>query len=446
MAIGTALGILALAGAALAVTIYTISAIASSGTQSNIITGSIVASWGQGVELQRGRYVYSLFQAANADNQTMTARGITQSGTTLTNSASSTTIFNGTADFDPYARGQAAGIVRLNDTQVAMIAPIVGTGNEFKICTYDGGTNNITIDFSVNDGDTNNYIDRGPQFSVINKPSANVYTIAGTGITKPNAYPYVRIWDLDTDAETITSRGILYPMGTSGTGNGFTQLVNLGVVGGKYCFAIFYAKGVTATGPLYYAVYEYNSSTNTLVEVVGDTLYRSGSAYIRVNIPWEIDDGRGALMYFDWVNYDVEITTCIWDGTTFTIGTPSTFGDTNKRGLDYTISRYYDGQGDSKTQYIICAGFWNSGANSGDAMLFPAFYDFDTNTWDVSKFDTADSEIVIEDPGTPSNSSRVLKPYIGLADKDNGAVITITFRADGTFRGVTQNNFTTTNT
>jgi len=446
MAIGTALGILALAGAALAVTIYTISAIASSGTQSTIITGTLVASWGQGAELQRGRYVYSFFQAANANNQTMTARGITQSGTTLTNSASSTIIFNGTADFDPYSRGQAASIVRLNDTQVAMMAPIVGTGNEFKICTYNGGTNNITIDFSVNDGDTNNYIDRGPKFSVINKPSANVYTIAGVGVTKPNAYPYVRVWDLDTDAETITSRGILYPMGTSGTGNGFSQLVNLGVVGGKHCFAIFYAKGVTATGPLYYAVYEYNSSTNTLVEVVGDTLYRSGSAYITADIPWEIDNGRGVLMYSDWVNYDVEITTCIWDGTTFTVGTPSSFGNATKRGFHMTIRKYYDGQGDSKTQYIMVTGFFNSGVNTADVIVFPIFYDFDTNTWDVSKFDTADSEIVIEDPGTPSNNGRALKPYIGLADKDNGAVISIIFRGDGTFRGVIQNNFTTTNT
>ena len=446
MGLGVTLGIIALSATAIA--IYTISAIASSGTQSNIYTGGVSnLIIGRGVELQLGRYIYIFCQISNANNQTMTARGISQSGTTLTNSTSTTAIFNGTADFDPYSRGQAMGMLRLTDTQAVMVAPIVGTGNEFKICTYDGGTNNITIDFSVNDGDTSNYIDREPNFAVINKPSANVYTIAGTGVTKPSAYPYARVWDLDIDAQTITTRGILYPMGTSGTGNGQQQLVNLGTVGGKHCFAIFYAKGVVAAGPLYYAVYEYNSSTNTLVEVVGDTLYKAGTHYCSADIPWKIEDGMGILMHLDRVNNDVEITTCIWDGTTFTVGTPSSFGDATKQGLTHTIRKYYDGAGDSKTQYIIGAGFWNSGVNTGDVMLFPAFYDFDTNTWDVSKFDTTDSKIVLEDPSNPTSAQSFLCPLIGLEDKDNGAIVSShRTGANTTFRGITQNNFTITNT
>ena len=114
-----------------------------------------------------------------------------------------------------------------------MVSPAVGTGNVFKVCTYTGGTSNVTIDFTVNDGDTSNYIDRGTQFTVINEPSANVYTLAATGLTRSGAFPYVRVYDLDISGQTITQRGILYPRGISGTGHGGAHMINLGEVGGK---------------------------------------------------------------------------------------------------------------------------------------------------------------------------------------------------------------------
>ncbi len=425
----------------------TLSAVGGAGTQTNIITGtSNVNIVGRGVELQRGRYIYILCQAANADNQTMTARGITQSSGTLTNSASTTTIFNADADFDPYARGQAMGMLSLNDTQAVMIAPQEGIGNVFKVCTYDGGTNNVTIDFTVNDGDTANYVDRVPNFAVINTPSQNVYTIASVGLTRSGAFPYARVWDLDTDAQTITSRGILYPMGVSGSGNGQQQLVNLGTVGGKHCFAIFYAKQASSTGVLYYAVYEYNSSTNTLVEVVGDTLYKSGSNHCTADIPWKIEDGKGIITYLDRVAFDTEISTCIWNGTTLTIGTPATFGNTNERGLDIAIRKYYDVCGESTTKYLLGVGLWSSGTNTGDFILFPAFYDPDTNTWDVTEYNTANSDIIIEDPSNPSGGRSLNTPFIGLEDNDNGAVVSIMrTMGNNNFRGVTQNTFTITN-
>ena len=431
----------------LGVTSRVLNGISAIGTKTDIITGtSSTAIFGRGTELQRGRYVYFLGQASNADNQTMTARGITQSGATLSNSASSTIIFNNTADFDPYGRGQAGGILRLNDSQCIMVAPIVGTGNVFNICTYDGGTNNISIDFTINDGDTNNYIDRQPNFALL-KVTGSVYTIASVGLTKGGAFPYARVWDLDTSAQTITPRGILYPMGTSGSGNGQQQLVNLGVVNGLYCFAIFYAKSAMSTGPLYYAVYEYNSSTNTLTEAIGDTLYKSGSNRLEVDIPWFIENGKAPIMYLDTVNFDTEITTCIYDGSTFTIGATSSYGGTLKKGLFTAIRKYYDGTDDSKTQYIISASLWNSSFASGDVYVFPAYYDPSTNTWDVSKFDTTDSKIILEDETNPSSGAPINCLFIGQVDVDNGAVVGgVRTGGNTSFRGVRQNNFTISNT
>ena len=430
--------------------VASISGITNAGTQSNIITGGNDANInGRGVELQLGRYVYILAQAGNADDQDLTAIGVTQSGSTLTTSSSSSTtaVFNGTADFDPYARGQAFGMIRLTDSKCVMICPEVGTGNVFKVCTYNGGTNNVTIDFTVNDGDTNNYIDRLPKFAVINNPSANVYTIASVGLTKAGAFPYARVWDLDISSQTVTSRGILYPMGTSGSGNGMSQLVNLGTVGGKHCFAIFYAKAATATGVLYYAVYEYNASTNTLVEAIGDTLYKSGSNHLMGDIPWSIEDGKAPLMYLDRINYDVELTTCIWNGTTLTVGTPSSFGDTNKRGLEHALRKYYNGEEDSKTEYILGTAFWSSGSSTGDVQVFPVYYDSSANTWDVSKFDSSDSDIVLEDASNPTSGHSMRQIFVGQVDTDHGIALSA-FRTQGIgtqFRGVAMNNFEITN-
>lgn len=432
----------------LAELVASISGIANAGTQSNIITGDNDANInGRGVELQLGRYVYIFAQAGNADNQDLVARGITQVGSTLTNSANTPKIFDGTADFDPYARGQAFGMIRLTDSKCVMMCAEVGTGNVFKVCTYNGGTNNVTIDFTVNDGDTNNYIDRLPRFAVINNPSANVYTIASTGLTKAGAFPYARVWDLDIDNQTVTSRGILYPMGTSGSGNGQNQLVNLGTVGGKHCFAIFYAKATTSAGVLYYAVYEYNASTNTLVEAIGDTLYASGSRQPMGDVPWGIEDGRAPFMCLDRVNYDVELTTCIWNGSTLTVGTPASFGNSSRRGLEHNLRKYYNGQEDSKTQYIMGVSFWESGSSTGDVEVFPVYYNSSANTWDVSKYNSSDSDIVLEDSTNPTSGHPMRQIFIGQADEDHGAAMSA-YRSMGAgpaFRGAVMNNFEITN-
>ena len=90
---------------ALLATASTLSAIASVGTQQNTITGtSSVQLNAWNVELKRGRYVTSIGQETNANNQNWTVTGLTQSSGTLTASSSTNVVFNGTADFDPYAR------------------------------------------------------------------------------------------------------------------------------------------------------------------------------------------------------------------------------------------------------------------------------------------------------------------------------------------------------
>jgi hypothetical protein len=357
--------------------------------------------------------------------------------------------FNGTADFDPYGRGQAAGIVRLTDEKFAMVCPEVGTGNVFKVCTYTGGANNVTIDFTINDGDTANYIDRGTQFIVINEPSANVYTLAATGLTRAGAFPYVRVYDLDISGQTVTQRGILYPRGTSGSGHGGAHIINLGEVGGKKCFASFYFTGGSSfSGVVHYAVYEYNTSTNTLVEVVGDTVFKTGTNqdgfYYFSDF---ITDGRGLMAFHDRTSNLSQINGTIWDGTTFTVGTAATFGSSSKQPLRLAIRKYFDGLSDSETQFLLAGGLFNSGSDTGDFILFPAVYNPAANTWDVSKFDTADSKVVLVDPSNPTSSD----PYRGYnliaqLDKDNGAMLTaMVTKANTSFRGTIANTFTTTN-
>jgi hypothetical protein len=428
----------------------TLSAIASVGTQQNVLTGINNTQTNQWpLELKLGRYISSLGQATNADNQDWTVTGLTQSGSTLTASATPLVAFNGTADFDPYGRGQAAGIVRLTDEKFAMVCPEVGTGNVFKVCTYTGGANNVTIDFTINDGDTANYIDRGTQFIVINEPSANVYTLAATGLTRAGAFPYVRVYDLDISGQTVTQRGILYPRGTSGSGHGGAHIINLGEVGGKKCFASFYFTGGSSfSGVVHYAVYEYNTSTNTLVEVVGDTLFKSGtnqdSLYYFADF---ITNGRGLMAFHDRTSNLSQINGTIWDGTTFTVGTAATFGSSSKQPLRLAIRKYFDGLSDSETQFLLAGGLFNSGSDTGDFILFPAVYNPAANTWDVSKFDTADSKVVLVDPSNPTSSD----PYRGYnliaqLDKDNGAMLTaMVTKANTSFRGTIANTFTTTN-
>jgi hypothetical protein len=437
-------------GALLAVA-STLSAIASVGTQQNTITeGNNANTNAWNLELKRGRYITSVGQATNADNQDWTVTGLTQSGGTLTASSSTNVVFNGTADFDPYARGQAGGMVRLTDEKFVMICPDTSVGNVFKVCTYTGGTSIVTIDFTINDSDTTNFIDRGTKFIVINEPSANVYTLAATGLTRAGAFPYVRVYDLDISGQTVTQRGILYPRGTSGSGHGGAQIANLGEVGGKKCFASFYLTGgSTFSGLLQYAVYEYNTSTNTLVEVVGDTVYKTGtnqdSLYYFSDF---ITDGTGLIGYYDRVANVANIAGCKWDGTTFTVGTNATFGTSgSKQPVSMGIRKYFDGISDSTTQFIMSGGFFNSGSNTGDVDIFPAVYNPSANTWDVSKFDTTDSKIIIEDPSNPTSSNPLRgATSIVQEDKDNGAILTsLITRGNTSFRGSVANTFTTTN-
>ena len=166
--------------------IATLSSISGKGTEQQIVTAKTQGSSGNpqcggAVELQLGRYVAYHGQLANADNQSVKCNGITQSGSTLTLSTSQQNIFNGTADLDPYSRGQACGAVALGSDSCLIVAPEVGTGNVFKLVKYSGGTNNLTIDSTFNDGDTSNYIDRFPRFAVL-ASSGSVYTVASVRV------------------------------------------------------------------------------------------------------------------------------------------------------------------------------------------------------------------------------------------------------------------------
>ena len=427
-----------------------LSGIASVGTQQNVLTGiNNVQTNHWGLELKPGRYISSLGQATNADNQNWTVTGLTQSSSTLTASLAANVVFNGTADFDPYARGQAGGICRLTDEKFVMICPDTSVGNVFKVCTYTGGTSNVTIDFTINDGDTTNFIDRGTQFIVINEPSANVYTLAATGLTKAGAYPYVRVYDLDISGQTVTQRGILFPRGTIGPGHGGANIINLGEIGGKKCFASFYFTGGSSfQGLLHYAVYEYNTSTNTLVEVVGDTLFKTGNNsdgfYYFADF---ITNGTGLMAFHDRTTGISQIHGVIWNGTTFTVGAAATFGSITKQPMRLAIRKYFNDVSDSETQFLLAGGLFTSGSDTGDFILFPATYNASANTWDVSKFDTSDSKVVLQDPSNPTSSDSY-RGYniIGQLDKDNGAMLTAMItRANTSFRGTIANTFTTTN-
>jgi hypothetical protein len=111
------------------------------------------------------------------------------------------------------------------------------------------------------------------------------------------------------------------------------------------------------------------------------------------------------------------------------------------------IRKYFNGESDSSTQFIISGGFFNSGANTGDTDIFPADYDPSANTWNVSKFDTTDSKIIIEDPSNPTSGNPLRgSNVIGQVDADNGAILTLLVtRGDTSFRGTVANTFTTTN-
>ncbi len=434
-------------------TISQLVAIKSSGTFNDVITPAIQgasgnANMGMPVELQLGRYISFNGQLSNADNQTVLARGVSQSDLTLTTSTSTTTIFNGTADLDPYARGQAMASCRLNDSQALVCAPIVGTGNVFNVVTYNGGSSNVTLDLTFNDGDTTNYIDRFPKFYVL-KVTGSVYTVASTGLSRSGAFPYARVWDIDISGSgSATARGILYPMGTSGSGNGIGNIVPLGTVGSKECFALFYPKSASSAGVLYYAVYEYNTSTNTLVEVVGDTLYESGSNLMSGNVRDKIEDGKGIVLF---IKSQVEgnVASCRWDGSTFTVDSKATFGSASPSAVRMPgISPYYNGQENSTTQFIIGTGV-NNGVSGTTAKfnVFPVNYDSTSNTFDTSEFNTSNSLDVLTDSGTTTGFSGALyNPLIARQDDEYGAVLVDYRDFGGTFRGSRCNTFKMTKT
>lgn len=426
--------------------VFTLSAISGKGTEEQIVTAAIQgtsgnAQCGGAVELQLGRYVAYHGQLANADNQNVRCNGVTQSGSTLTLSTSQQDIFNGTADLDPYGRGQACGAVALNSTQCLIVAPEVGTGNVFKLVEYTGGTSNLSIASTFNDGDTTNYVDRFPRFAVL-ASSGSVYTVASTGLTRSNASPYARVWDIDVSAGTATSRGILYPQGVAGPGAAQTELVELGTVDGKECFAIFYGKSTAGYGVLYYAVYEYNTATNTLVEVVGDTLYQSGSNQCVTDFQYKIEDGIGLIAYIE-NNAATHVAGCTYDGTTFTVGTRASIGSSGNQVHFPSLRPYYNGSENSTTQFIMGVALnRNSSSAPKKYNVFPVDYDKGANTFDLTEFNGANSEDVLLDASNTSGTGGIQdRAFIGQQDSDNGTMMGVQRDLVGTFRGIKGNSF-----
>lgn len=428
-------------------TICELVGIISNGTTTDVLTCATQGTSGNAntatqCELELGKFITFNGQLSNANNQTMIARGVTQSDLSLTLTSSTSTIFSGTADLDPYARGQAMGCCALNSNQALVCAPEVGVGNVFKVITYSGGTTNLTIDATFNDGDTTNYVDRFPNFQVL-KVSGSTYTVASTGLSRSGAYPYARVWDIDISGSgSATSRGIIYPMGTSGPGQGKTQLCPLGTVGGKECFAIFYAKSTSGAGVAYYAVYEYNTSTNTLVEVVGDTLYKSGSNLFEANVQYKIEDGRGIVLFVE-NNLTTNLAGATWNGSTFTVGTRATFGSSSFQTRFPAIRPYYNCQENSTSQFIVGAGVnQNVSGQKAKYNVFPVSYNLTSNVWTTSEFNGSNSNNVLEDSSTTTTFSGALhNTFIGQQTGEYGLVLCTYRDSVGTFRGNRSNTF-----
>tara|TARA_R100001440_G_scaffold4479_9_gene10241 strand:- start:8867 stop:10273 length:1407 start_codon:yes stop_codon:yes gene_type:complete len=427
--------------------ISTLIAIIAKGTANDAITSGIQgtsgnSSCGKTVQLDLGKYITFNGQLTNANNQNVLGVGITQSDLTLTTSSSVLSVYPGTADLDPYGRGQAMGACKLNSNQALVCSPSVGVGNVFKVLTYSGGTNALVIDATFNDGDSANLVDRFPNFQLL-KVSGTVYTVASTGLSRGGAFPYARVWDIDISGSgSATSRGIIYPMGTGpASGNGKTNLCYLGTVGGKECFAIFYAKSTSGAGVAYYAVYEYNTSTNTLVETVGDTLYKSGSNSFEGFVDFKIEDGRGPVMFVE--NSVGYIAGAIYDGTSFSVGSSSTWGTASDLVRFPGMCPYYNGQENSTSQFIIGNGK-NSNASGQTAKfnVFPVNYNSSSNQFDTSKYNTSDSEDVLEDSATTTTfSGAIHNPFIGTQNTEFGSVVTTYRDSVGTFRGQRANAF-----
>lgn len=428
-------------------TIKELVAIISNGTTSNVLQANTQgtsgnANFGFTVELDLGKYICFNGQLSNADNQFLIGKGVTQSDLTLTSSAGTGSIFFGDADFDPYARGQAGGACKLDTDTALVCVPQVGTGNVFKVITYSGGTANIVTSLTFNDGDTTNYVDRFPKFQVL-KVAGSVYTVASTGLSRSGAFPYARVWDIDISGSgSATSRGIIYPMGTSGSGNGATQLCNLGTVGSKECFAIFYAKSTSGAGVAYYAVYEYNTATNTLVEVVGDTLYKSGSNLFEANVQFKIEDGIGIVLFVENSNTG-QIAGVKWNGSTISIGSLSSFGSSSTPARFPAIRQYYNGQENSTSQFVMGAGVdQNTSGVKAVYNVFPASYNSTSNVFNTTDFNGSDSNNVLSDSSTTTTFSGVLhNTFIGLEDYEYGATINVYRDSVGTFRGSKMNSF-----
>jgi len=426
--------------------ISTLTAIIAKGTANDVITSGIQgtsgnAACGKTVQLDLGKYIAFDGQLTTANNQNVLGVGITQSDLTLATSSSVLSVYPGTADLDPYGRGQALAACKLNSNQALVCSPEIGVGNVFKVLSYNGGTNALVIDSTFNDGDTTNLIDRFPNFQVL-KVSGTVYTVASTGLSRAGAFPYARVWDIDISGSgSATARGIIYPMGTSGSGNGKTNLCYLGTVGGKECFAIFYAKSTSGAGVAYYAVYEYNTSTNTLVETIGDTLYKSGSNSFEGFVDFKIEDGRGPVMFVE--NSVGYLAGAIYNGTSFSVGSSSTWGTASDLVRFPGMCPYYNGQENSTSQFIIGNGK-NSNVSGQTAKfnVFPVNYNSSSNQFDTSEYNTSDSEDVLEDSGTTTTfSGAIHNPFIGTQSTEFGSVVTTYRDSVGTFRGQRANAF-----
>ena len=95
----------------------------------------------------------------------------------------------------------------------------------------------------------------------------------------------------------------------------------------------------------------------------------------------------------------------------------------------------------------MAVGFWSSGSDTGDVEVFPVTYNPTANTWDVSNYNSANADILLEDTTNPTSGHPMRQIFIGQVDKDHGAALSA-YRTQGsgtTFRGAVMNNFEITN-
>ena len=138
------------------------------------------------------------------------------------------------------------------------------------------------------------------------------------------------------------------------------------------------------------------------------------------------------------------LASCRWDGSTFTVDSQSTFGSSSPAATRMPgIRPYFNGNENSTTQFIVGTGInQNVSGTTAKFNIFPANYNFSTNTFDTSEFNTANSLDVLTDSGTTTTYSGVVyNPIIVQQDEDFCAVIVDYRDSVGTYRGSRSNAF-----